>query len=111
MEIATAEYFDWFNHRRLDGKSGLVSTVESEAPPPEPRSRPTATLKDKPPEGLVPTKSICMKPGASQLCLIEDTRLDVVSPAAARGRAETWRVDRTLKRRALAPENPRRTNP
>jgi putative transposase len=31
LEIAVAEYVDWFNHRRLRGESGLVPPVEYEA--------------------------------------------------------------------------------
>jgi len=31
VEIATAEYVDWFNHRRLHGEIGLVPPAEFEA--------------------------------------------------------------------------------
>ena len=31
VEIAVAEYIDWFNHRRLHGEIGLVPPVELEA--------------------------------------------------------------------------------
>ena len=31
LEIAVAEYIDWFNHRRLHGEIGLVPPVEFEA--------------------------------------------------------------------------------
>jgi putative transposase len=31
LEIATAEYIDWFNHRRLHGEIGLVPPAEREA--------------------------------------------------------------------------------
>ena len=31
LEIATAEYLDWFNHRRLHGEIGLVPPAEFEA--------------------------------------------------------------------------------
>ncbi|TNM61955.1 transposase [Streptomyces sp. NP160] len=31
LEIAVAEYVDWFNHRRLHGELGLVPPVEFEA--------------------------------------------------------------------------------
>ena len=31
VEIAVAEYVDWFNHRRLHGKLGLVPPTEHEA--------------------------------------------------------------------------------
>jgi putative transposase len=30
LEIATAEYIDWFNHRRLHGEIALVPPVEFE---------------------------------------------------------------------------------
>jgi len=30
LEIAVAEYIDWFNHRRLHGEIGLVPPVEFE---------------------------------------------------------------------------------
>ena len=29
-EIATAEYVDWFNHRRLHGEIGMIPPVELE---------------------------------------------------------------------------------
>ena len=31
VEIAVAEYVDWFNHRRLHGEIGLVPPAELEA--------------------------------------------------------------------------------
>ena len=31
LEIAVAEYIDWFNHRRLHGEIGLIPPVEAEA--------------------------------------------------------------------------------
>ena len=31
LEIAVAEYIDWFNHRRLHGEIGLVPPAEREA--------------------------------------------------------------------------------
>ncbi len=31
LEIATAEYIDWFNHRRLHGEIGMIPPVELEA--------------------------------------------------------------------------------
>ncbi len=31
VEIAVAEYVDWFNHRRLHGEIGLVPPAEFEA--------------------------------------------------------------------------------
>lgn len=31
VEIATTEYVDWFNHRRLHGEIGLVPPAELEA--------------------------------------------------------------------------------
>jgi putative transposase len=31
VEIAVAEYVDWFNHRRLHGEIGLIPPVEFEA--------------------------------------------------------------------------------
>jgi putative transposase len=31
VEIAVAEYIDWFNHRRLHGELGLVPPAEFEA--------------------------------------------------------------------------------
>lgn len=30
LEIAVAEYIDWFNHRRLHGEIGLIPPVELE---------------------------------------------------------------------------------
>ncbi|MUK03547.1 IS3 family transposase, partial [Vibrio cholerae] len=30
LEIAVAEYIDWFNHRRLHGEIGLIPPVEFE---------------------------------------------------------------------------------
>ncbi len=30
LEIAVAEYIDWFNHRRLHGEIGLIPPVEQE---------------------------------------------------------------------------------
>ncbi|WP_155739918.1 IS3 family transposase, partial [Rhodococcus rhodochrous] len=30
LEIAVAEYIDWFNHRRLHGEIGMISPVEAE---------------------------------------------------------------------------------
>jgi transposase InsO family protein len=32
LEIAVAEYVDWFNHRRLHGEIGLVPPAEYEGP-------------------------------------------------------------------------------
>lgn len=34
LEIAVAEYVDWFNHRRLHGEIGLVPLAEFEKRPP-----------------------------------------------------------------------------
>ena len=34
VEIAVAEYVDWFNHRRLHGEIGLVPPAEFEGPTP-----------------------------------------------------------------------------
>ena len=31
VEIAVAEYVDWFNHRRLHGELGLIPPAEFEA--------------------------------------------------------------------------------
>ena len=31
LEIAIAEYIDWFNHRRLHGEIGLIPPAEHEA--------------------------------------------------------------------------------
>jgi len=31
VEIAVAEYVDWFNHRRLHGEIGMIPPVEAEA--------------------------------------------------------------------------------
>lgn len=33
VEIAVAEYIDWFNHRRLQGEIGLIPRTEFEATP------------------------------------------------------------------------------
>ncbi|PZF66459.1 hypothetical protein DEI81_02360 [Curtobacterium sp. MCBD17_013] len=33
LEIATVEYIDWFNHRRLHGELGMVPPVEFEQSP------------------------------------------------------------------------------
>ncbi len=30
LEIATAEYIDWFNHRRLHGEIGMIPPIELE---------------------------------------------------------------------------------
>ena len=30
LEIAVAEYIDWFNHRRMHGEIGLIPPVEHE---------------------------------------------------------------------------------
>src|SRR5664279_5756299 len=40
LEIAVAEYIDWFNHRRLHGEIGLVPPVEFEAQHHHTRSAP-----------------------------------------------------------------------
>ena len=42
LEIAVAEYIDWYNHRRLHGEIGLVPPVEHETThrPPKPAQRP-----------------------------------------------------------------------
>jgi hypothetical protein len=47
VEIAVAEYVDWFNHRRLHGEIGLI---------PPPSSRPT-TGHGRPPSLTVPPAS------------------------------------------------------
>jgi putative transposase len=31
LELAVAEYIDWYNHRRLHGELGLIPSVEYEA--------------------------------------------------------------------------------
>ena len=31
VEIAVAEYIDWFNHRRLRGEIGMIPPAEAEA--------------------------------------------------------------------------------
>ncbi|MDT0167411.1 IS3 family transposase [Actinotalea sp. AC32] len=41
LEIAVAEYIDWFNHRRLHGEIGLVPPVEHEANHYRPNIAPT----------------------------------------------------------------------
>ena len=42
LEIAVAEYIDWFNHRRLHGEIGLIPPAEHEA------LHPSTTLPEQP---------------------------------------------------------------
>src|SRR5664280_3868529 len=44
LEIAVAEYIDWFNHRRLHGEIGLVPPVEFEAQHHHTTPHPLSTL-------------------------------------------------------------------
>jgi hypothetical protein len=44
VQIAVAEYVDWFNHRRLHGELGLVPPAECEANH-GPRPPPSTALK------------------------------------------------------------------
>ncbi|MEN8705231.1 MAG: integrase core domain-containing protein [Nocardioides marinisabuli] len=50
LEIAVAEYIDWFNHRRLHGEIGLVPPVEFEEE--HYRHNPAPTIVDASPQSL-----------------------------------------------------------
>ena len=67
VEIAVAEYVDWFNHRRLYGQIGLVPPAEYEATHragsrPAPPQRTTLRHPSQP--GQVPGNRASTKPGA-----------------------------------------------
>jgi transposase InsO family protein len=65
VEIAVAEYVDWFNHRRLHGEIGLIPPAEFEAN--HWANRGTKHYPDTPvPAGPKPTKPASMKPRAIQ---------------------------------------------
>jgi len=65
VEIAVAEYVDWFNHRRLHGEIGLVPPAEFEANT-GPASCPSTILRHPSRPGLVPSNRASTKPGAIQ---------------------------------------------
>ncbi|GAA2644061.1 hypothetical protein GCM10010425_59850 [Streptomyces spororaveus] len=52
IELATAEWIDWYNHRRLHGEKGHIPPVEYEAKHYEvimkPRSQPQSEVSTKP---------------------------------------------------------------
>lgn len=58
VEIAVAEYVDWFNHRRLHGEIGLAPPAEFEAnhwAHQRPASRPSTTLSHPSRPGQIPS--------------------------------------------------------
>ncbi len=65
VEIAVAEYVDWFNHRRLHGEIGLVPPADLEANhwATTESERYVAHLSRP---GLVPSNRASTKPGAIQ---------------------------------------------
>jgi len=65
VEIAVAEYVDWFNHRRLHGETGHVPSAEYEQGP-GPASRPPITLRSRSSPRPEPSNRTSTKPGAIQ---------------------------------------------
>ena len=63
VEIAVAEYIDWFNHRRLHGEIGLVPPAEFEANH-WAASRSSTTLKHPPSPRPDPSNRASTRPGA-----------------------------------------------
>ena len=63
VEIAVAEYVDWYNHRRLHGEIGHIPPAEFEAATGHPTS-PSATLENRFPSEPVPDNRASTKPGA-----------------------------------------------
>ncbi|MER6076537.1 integrase core domain-containing protein [Streptomyces sp. NPDC001817] len=56
IEIAVAEYIDWFNQRRLHGELGHITPAEHEA---------AQYLAAEPPTSLIkPANAVSTKPGA-----------------------------------------------
>ena len=65
VEIAVAQYVDWFNHRRLHGRSGS-SRQRSSRPTTGPASARSTTLKHPSPPGPDPSNRVSTKPWAIQ---------------------------------------------
>lgn len=63
VEISTAEYVDWFNHRRLHGELGQVPPTTSRPSTGRPAT-PSLTLTTSPPQGSTPDKRAPTKHGA-----------------------------------------------
>lgn len=99
VEIAVAEYIDWFNHRRLHGEIGLVPPGEFEAThwAQEPAQPYLTSWRSPRPE---PCNRASTEPGAIHLDDDSSERADLMDHPmdSSRGRAES---DRQVTRKLL----------